>query len=143
MEFRDRARVALGDLLDVHPALRREHHQRLLGRAVEDDRGVVLGGDVRGLLDPQLVDRVPADVHAEDRARVLLGLLAVVCELDAARLAAAADQDLRLDDDRIAELLTGGHGLVEGPRRAPLGHGDAVLREELLALVFEEVHTRR
>jgi hypothetical protein len=71
----DRGRVALGDLLDVHPALRREHHQRLLGRAVEDDRRVVLGGDVRGGLDPHLVHGEAADVHAEDRLRVLLGLV--------------------------------------------------------------------
>ena len=74
----DRVGVVVGDLLDVHPALGREHHERLLGRAVEDDRGVVLGGDVGGRLDPHLVDGEAADVHAEDRAGVLLGLAAVL-----------------------------------------------------------------
>ena len=75
-----RVRVLLGDLLDVHAAHRREHRQQLLGGAVEDDRGVVLGLDVGGPLDPHLVDGErplaarPADVHAEDRVGVLLGL---------------------------------------------------------------------
>ena len=46
-----------------------------------------------------------ADVEAEDLARLLLGVRRVVGELDAAGLAAAAGQHLRLDDDGAAELL--------------------------------------
>ena len=114
----DRVRVVVGDLLDVHPALRREHHERLLGRAVEDDRRVVLGGDVRGRLDPDLVHGEAADVHAEDRAGVLLGLAAVLRDLDAAGLAAAADQHLRLDHARVADLVGGGDRLLDGRRPA-------------------------
>ena len=53
----DRVGVLVGDLLDVHAALGGEHDQRGLGRAVEDDRGVVLGGDVRGL--PRSTPRGP------------------------------------------------------------------------------------
>ena len=68
--------VRLGHLLDVHAAHAREHRQQLLLRAVEDDRGVVLGGDLRGLLDPELVDGEAADVHAEDRLGVLARLVA-------------------------------------------------------------------
>jgi len=37
VQARDRIRVLVGDLLDVHPALRREQQQRGLRRAVEDD----------------------------------------------------------------------------------------------------------
>ena len=39
--------------------------------------------------------------------RLLLGVVRVVGELDPARLAAAAGQHLRLDDDGAAELLGG------------------------------------
>ena len=113
-------------------------HERRLGRAVEDDRGVVLRGDVRGLLDPHLVDREAADVHAEDRLGVLLGLGAVLGDLDAAGLAAAADQHLRLDDAGVADLVGGRDGLVDAWWRARRsGHGNAVAGEQLLALVFE------
>ena len=61
-------RRLLGDLFDVDAALDAEHHQRLLGRAVEQHRGVVLGGDVRGVLDPQRAHGVSMDVHPEDVA---------------------------------------------------------------------------
>ena len=43
---RDRLGRLLRDRLDVHPAFGREHHERRLRRAVEDDRRVVLGGDL-------------------------------------------------------------------------------------------------
>ena len=102
----------LGDLFDVDAALDAEHHQRLLGRAVEQHRGVVLGGDVRGVLDPQRAHDVAVDVHAEDVAGVLARLGLVGGELHAAGLAASADQHLRLDDDRVADL-------VGGARRRP------------------------
>ena len=143
VQARDRRRVARRDLLDVHAALRGEHHQRALGRAVEDDRRVVLGGDVRGGLDPHLVDGQPADVHADDRLGVLLGLGAVLGDLDAAGLAAAADLHLRLDDARIADLVGRRDGLLDGGGGRAGGHGHAVTGEQLLALVFEQVHGGR
>ena len=121
--------VLLGDLLDVHAAHPREHHHRLLGAAVEHDRGVVLLVDLGGLLDVELVDREAADVHPEDGLGVLLGLLAVVRELDPARLAAAADQDLGLDHARVAERLGGLDRLLHGGRGTALRDGDAVLGE--------------
>ena len=71
-----RVGVLGGDRLDVHPALGGDHRQQLLLAAVEDHRGVVLGGDVGAALDPDLVDpegplAVRADdVHAEDRVGV-------------------------------------------------------------------------
>ena len=74
---------------------------------------------------------------------MLLGLLAVLGDLDAAGLAAAADEDLRLDDAGVADLVGGGHGLLDGGGGRALRDGHAVAGEELLALVFEEVHRRR
>ena len=100
----ERVRVLLGDLLDLDAALRREHEERLLRAAVERDREVVLLRDVGRLLDPELAHDVAADVEAEDVARLLLGVGGILGELDAAGLAAAAGQHLRLDDDRAAEL---------------------------------------
>ena len=127
-----RRRVGLGDLLDVHPAHPREHRQQLLLGAVEDDRRVVLGVDLRGLLDPHLVDREPADVHAEDRLGVLQGLLAIVGDLDPAGLAALADPHLRLDHARIADLLGGLDRVGNGVGVPPLGTGTPCLANSCL-----------
>ena len=110
--------VRLGDLLDVHAAHPREHRHRLLRRAVEDDRRVVLLVDLARALHVELVHGEAADVHAEDRLRVLLGLAAVVRQLDAARLAAAADLNLGLDHHRVAELLGRLDRLARPMRRA-------------------------
>ena len=59
-----------GDLLDLDAALRRQHPEVLLRGPVERERRVVLLGDVARLLDPDDVDDVALDVHAEDVARV-------------------------------------------------------------------------
>jgi hypothetical protein len=48
------------------------------------------------LLDPELADDVAVDVEAEDLVGLLLGVVRVVGELDAARLAAAAGQTCAL-----------------------------------------------
>ena len=74
---------------------------------------------------------------------MLLGLGAVVGDLDPAELAAAADLDLRLDRARVADLLGGGDRLLHGARRLAGGHRDAVAGEQLLALIFEQIHRRR
>ena len=122
------------------PPIDGEHHERLLGAAVEDDRRVVLGRDVGGPLDPDLVDGQAPDVHAEDRLGVRLGLVGVLGDLDAAGLAAPADLHLGLDDDRETELLGRRPRLLRRVGMPPLGHGHAVLGEQLLSLVFEQVH---
>ena len=134
VNLRDRL---VGDFFDVHAALRREHHERLLRAAVEDDRGVVLGGDVGGTLDPDLLDLEAADVHAEDRVGVRLRLVGVLGDLDPAGLAAAADLHLCLDDDRKTEALGRLARRLRSVRMPPLGDRHAVLGEDLLSLVFE------
>src|SRR5438034_6297645 len=78
------------DLLDIDASLGREHEQRLLLAAVERDREVVLARDIRRLLDPDLVDDVPADVHAEDVVRAPLGFRRRLRELDPAGFSATA-----------------------------------------------------
>ena len=138
----DRVRVALRHGLDLHAALGGEHAEVLLGRAVEREAGVVLLGDVRGELDPHDLDRVALDVHAEDVPGVGAHLVGVVGELDAARLAPAADLHLGLHHHRVADALGGGDGVVDGRHGLAGADGDPVAREELLALVLVEVHAR-
>ena len=99
----DRVGVLLGDGLDLDATLRGEHAEVLLGRAVEREAGVVLLGDVAGLLDPDDLDDVALDVHAEDVLGVLAGLVGVRRQLHAAGLAATADLHLGLDHHRVAE----------------------------------------
>ena len=72
--------------------------------------------------------------------RVLLGLLAAVGDLDAAELAAPADLDLRLDRAWVADLIGGGHRVLDGPGGLAVRDRDTVAGEELLALVLEQVH---
>ena len=71
---------------------------------------------------------------------MFLDLGTVLGELDAARLAASADQDLGLDDDGITEFLRGLHGFGYGRCGAAIGNRHAVLLEELLALILQKIH---
>ena len=94
--------VGLGHLLDLDPALGREHAEVQLGRAVEGEAGVVLLGDVGGVLDPEALHHVALDVEPEDVAGVQAHLVGVGGQLHAAGLAAATHLHLRLDHDRVA-----------------------------------------
>ena len=136
-------RRGLCDLLDVDPAFLGEHEERLLRAAVERQREVVLLRDVGRALDPELAHDVAADVEPEDLLGLVARVVRVLGELDPAGLAAAAGEDLRLDDDLAADLLRGRARLVGRRRESPLRHGDPEALEELLALVLVEVHRRR
>ena len=143
METNERVRVLLRDLLDLDAALRREHEERLLRAAVERDGEVVLSLDVRRLLDPELADDVAVDVEPEDVACLRLGVGGIVGELDAAGLAAAAGEHLRLDDDGAAELLGRLARLLRRRREPAVRDRDPDAPEEILALVLVKVHRRR
>ncbi len=119
--------VRRGHGLDLDAALGREHAQVLLGRAVEREAGVVLLGDVGGLLDPHDLHRVALDVHAEDGAGMRADLIGIRSQLDAARLAPPTDLHLSLHHDRVADALGGGDGVVDRGGRLPRADGDAVL----------------
>ena len=68
---------------------------------------------------------------------------AVLRDLDPARLAAAADLHLRLDDARIPDLVRRRDRLLDGGGGGAGGHRHPVAGEQLLALVLEKVHARR
>ena len=141
MEADEGVGVLLGDLLDLDPTLGREHEQRLLDATIERQREVVLLRDVGRLLDPEALDDVALDVEPDDVLRVLLGLVRVGCELDAARLAAPAREHLGLDDDRAAEHLRRLPRLAGRRRQPTFADRDSDAPEELLALVFVEIHS--
>ena len=86
--------------LDVHAAFARAHRQVAAVRAVQEDREVVFGGDVRPGRDHDLLDDVALDVEAEDRLSLLVSLVGGMGELDAAGLAAPAGLHLRLHDQQ-------------------------------------------
>ena len=136
----DRVGILLGDGLDVDAALRRQHEEVLLGRPVEREAGVVLVLDVGRVLDPDPLDDVALDVHAEDVPGVGAHLVGVVGELDPAGLAAPADLHLGLDDHRIAGRVGRGDRFVDGVGRATWADRDVVAGEVLLALVLEQIH---
>ena len=86
-------------------------------------------------------DDVALDVEPDDVGRVLARLGLVRRELDAAGLAASADLHLRLDarpGSRCGSAAA--TAVVDGRDRLAVRDGDVVAREQLLALIFEQVH---
>ena len=69
--------------------------------------------------------------------------LGVGAELPELALAAAAGMDLRLDDiKRAGELARGRDRLVDAHRGVAGRDGDAERRQQLLGLIFMDVHAR-
>ena len=103
--------------LDLDAALGGPHEQDPPRGAIQDGGHVELLDDVGGRRDQHLADGHALDVHAEDGAGDPFGLIGRAGELDAARLAATADQHLRLDD----HLASRRRGTARRPLRAPSG----------------------
>ena len=129
-----------GHLLDLDPALGREHDERAAASPVEHDRQVELARDLGRLGHQHLAHRQALDRERQDPRRLLVRLLGRVRELDPARLAAAAHQDLRLDDHRAADARGDVARLLGARRHLPRQHRQPVAREQLLGLVLVEVH---
>ena len=128
------------DLLDIDAAGRTHHEHRLARRPVHDDAHVRLAGDVGGLGDEHLLHREPLDVHAQDGAGLLPRVLGRGAVLDAARLAAAAGMHLRLHHDGLPVAGCDRLRLVRRGGDLARRHGDAVRAEDLLRLVFVDIH---
>jgi hypothetical protein len=135
-----RVRPLDGQLLDLHPALDRGHRQVRPVGPVEQVGHVVLGVDVAGLGDQDPAYQVALDVQAEDRRRLLRGLVGVGRQLDAAGLAPAPGLDLGLHHHGGADPAGGDPRLLGGVGHLPRQHGYAVRGEELLRLVLVQVH---
>ena len=135
-------RVVRRHLFYLYPALGGHHGQVVLGPPVEGEAGVVLALDVGSVLDPDPAYDVPTDVHAEDRRGVGPGLLGVPRQFDPTGLAPAPDLYLGLHHHRVAEPFSELNDFVRGGGDASGRDGDTKTGEVLLALVFEEVHSR-
>ena len=91
--------------LDLHAALDAGEREEGAVGPVQQHGEVELPRDLGAGRDHDAPYRVALDVQPENAAGQFLGLRRVVRDLDAAGLAATARLDLRLDDDRAAELL--------------------------------------
>src|SRR5205823_13978474 len=79
-------------------------------------------------------------LERKDLARMILGLLGRIGELDPARLHAPAGEDLRLDHRWPADALGDLARLRGVGREAVVGDGDAGALYDLARLVLEEPH---
>ena len=131
--------MLLGDLLDVHAALRREQQQRALGRRIVEHGRVHLVRDRHLLLDQHLGDAMLADAHAEDGGCGGPRLVRRGRQLDAAGLAALAGRHLRLDHAR-PELARRGGRLIGAGGQPALRRVDAGRPQHRLGSVLLEVH---
>ena len=143
MNASDGIGIASGHRLDLHAALNRQHPQVLTGRPVEREAGVVLLGDVGGLLDPEAVHDVARDVEAQDVGRAPEHLVGVRGQLHATGLAPASGVDLGLHHHRQPEPLGRGHRLVRRERHLAQRNRQSAPGEQLLALMLEQIHERR
>ena len=130
--------MLLGDLLDVHAALRREQQQRALGCRIVQHGRVHLVRDRHLLLDQHLGNAMLADAHAEDGGGGCPGLVRCGRQLDAAGLAALAGRHLRLDHARPQLARRGsrliGAGSQPAPRRVDAGRAQQRLGSVLLEI---------
>jgi len=76
----------------------------------------------------------------EKSSLAFLGLFRMMNHLDSPGLAAPAGVDLCLDHAVAAHHLGGALDLVGGQADPPAGDGDVVAAENLLGLVFVDVH---
>ncbi len=125
-----------GDFLDVHAAFTARHEHDAPAGTVEHGAEIDLLADVGGGVDEHLLHRQPLDRHAENLVGALLGLAGRLGELDAAGLAAPADQHLRLDHDWAAQPHGNVAHLSGRVRDFAARHGNAVLGKNPLGLIF-------
>ncbi len=126
-------------LLDLDAASSRGQEQRAPGRRIGQYGGVQLALHDNSLLDQQALDRTAADRHAEDRQRGRVRLLGRGHRPDAARPAAPAGGDLRLDD-RWAEPRHGGRCCRRIGHRRAGRHSDPGRGQQRLGGMLLEVH---
>ena len=134
--------------LDVHAAFAGSNEGHLLRLTVGHDGEVILFLDVRAVFNieaPHLLafgaGLVGLELHAQNLAGQLLDLVKRFGNLDAAALAAATRVDLGLHNPyRAAELLRRFDRFLHCKRRDATRHRHTELTQDLLALVFVDLH---
>ena len=137
----DRLGVRLRDLLDLDAALGGRDHRDRAGCPVEDEAQVVLVRDVGSRRDEHGLDRGALDVEADDLASTVRRLVRRRRQLDAAGLSATADEDLRLHDNRRADVGRGRPRLLWGRRDRAGQMRHAMAGEDLDGPILLELHS--
>jgi hypothetical protein len=134
-----RYRVGIGGryLFYIDAALGAHHPQKLALGSIQQECAVVLGFDVARALHQDALDGVALDVHSEDRAGHLSGLVGRTSELYPASLAAAADLNLGLDDDLAPEAAGRSNDVLGRSGDAALGDRHVKAPQELLTLILK------
>ena len=129
-----------GDFLDVDTACRTDHEHRLLPRAVDDDADIRFAHDIGGRGDEHLRDGQPFDRHPENVRGLLVRFVGGCAELHAAGLPSPADMNLRLHHHGSAELRRCFASRFRGRDDFALRRGHAKPAQDVLGLVFVEIH---
>ena len=139
-DLRQRVRPFLGQLLDLHAALEGGQAQERAVGPVEQERHVVLGGDVAGRGDQDLPGDVALDVQPEDVPGVGPDVVDGLGELHPAGLAPAADLHLRLHHHRQTQVFGRLDRLVHRPGDLPRRGRHSMRGEQLFRLVLVQIH---
>ena len=137
------------DLLDLDAAFLGSHHDDPCRGAINDKAEVIFLFNIRAFFDQEATNllafrtRLMRDENlAKQLLRIVFDLFDGLGDLDAARLAAAARMNLRLDDldSGGAEFLRVLHRLFDTERRQAVRHIDAEFPQDLLGLVLMNIH---
>ena len=146
-EDMDTLRRLLRHRLDINSPLCRSDNAVAGAFAVESDGEVELFGDLDRFFDKDAADAQPLgagliryQLAAKEFFSEVLRLLGVMHQLDAAGLAAPAGIDLRLDDTAPPHHLRRPLDLIGSETDPTARHRDLVTAEELLGLVFVNIH---
>ncbi|MEY9168156.1 hypothetical protein ABIE78_006275 [Sinorhizobium fredii] len=154
----DLFRRMLGNCLDIHAALGRNHEGNLADGAIDEDREIEFAVDVGAVLDIEAVDLLAGRAGLLGHQRIaehILGIgndlvdrfrqphaaLGIGPEFLELALAAAAGMDLALHDvKRSRQLFRGRFGFVGGEDRDTFRDRRAVALQQSLGLIFMDVH---
>ena len=127
------------NLFDVDAAFAGGHHHHAPVGTVQHCAQVDFLGDVGRRVHQHFAYLEALDEHAQDGIGVPFGVFQASGHLDAAGLAATADQHLGLDHHGRTQAYGDVAHLSWGGRHFALGHRDAVLGEDTFGLIFVQI----
>ena len=136
------------DFFNLHAAFFGAHHNDLRRLAVNDEREIIFFFDFRAFFDEEATDfftfgagLVGDEGFAEELFGVGFHVADIFGEFDAAGFTASAGMNLCLDHDNIgADFFGIFDGFFHAESRKSLGYVDPVRLQNLLALVFVNIH---
>jgi hypothetical protein len=128
--------VPTGNFLDARPPDGAENEDRAFPGVIHHQAGEEFGFNRKLLLDQDPIDREMADLHPDQPAGLLHGLLRRVGELDPSEAGPAREPDLNLQDDRPPDPPGDLPRLGRREGDLALGDADAAFPKERLALIL-------